>query len=226
MYKIDIPSASDTRPEYNPTTTGYFKEGTQLKDWLLNIIQEEMANVVLDAEMTLDKQDNSQLVKAISSYISNIMDKYSLFGYFSTWITTDVAYNNLTTPSQFLENDSARYLGLQYMSSYLSGNGFIHNVYSTYYKMYVDVVESTSTHIHLEPIDDAGYLYIDDVLVLSSTGAAIEVDVDLDVGIHKIEFIHNNSGGGANYFGLFMDLFYTKKVKYVSLDVAEADRWL
>lgn len=224
MYKIDIPSASTTRPVYNPTTNGFFAEGTQVKDWLLNIIQEELANVVLDAGLSLDKQDNNQIVSATQSYISRLNDKYTLHGYFSVWVTWN-GNRALTTPSEFI-SEGATYVGEQYMSGVLSSNNYMVNLFSTYYKMYVDVLEDITVSTHMLLVNNSCYLYVDDTLQGSSTHDAFDVDIPLTAGRHKIEFIHNNADKySPMYFDLVMDLFQSRKVKYIGLEEAEANQW-
>jgi hypothetical protein len=79
MFKIDGPDAVPTKPAKKPPASqpGYFdggdpNQGTSAtmvtRDWL-NTVLDELVNVIQEAEIDLDRNDDSQLLQAIKALI-------------------------------------------------------------------------------------------------------------------------------------------------------------
>lgn len=72
MYRIDNETAVTVPPTVPPAATeGFWNSGTQIDDWWLNMIQDEIRSVVVQAGLTPDKEDNHQFSKALDAMITD-----------------------------------------------------------------------------------------------------------------------------------------------------------
>lgn len=84
MHRIDGPGATEDNKftEGNPSLA---VPATQVTDDFLNAVQEEIAAVIEDAGLTLDKEDNTQLLQAIEAIIgSNLLPAGSMIDFAGT----------------------------------------------------------------------------------------------------------------------------------------------
>ncbi len=78
MHRVDTLTAAEALPASNPAgTPGYFTQGDLLngipatvpgQDWF-NAVQEELVNIVEEAEIVPDKGDNTQILQALNALI-------------------------------------------------------------------------------------------------------------------------------------------------------------
>ncbi|MCW4581258.1 hypothetical protein NO221_12745, partial [Gluconacetobacter entanii] len=81
VYQIDDATAVASLPALptdNIGTPGFFTGGstsggapTRVRYWWLNMVQEELRNIVLAADLTPDKTNNAQVLAAITSLIAS-----------------------------------------------------------------------------------------------------------------------------------------------------------
>ncbi len=91
---------------------------------------------------------------------------------------------------------------------------------SIMYTMNVDVINNTTITMYLFNLDDAYYIYVDDVLVDSYIGVYNSTDANertfsLNAGRRRIDIVKNDYGGGSSYFTLMGNIIGTD-VKFVS----------
>lgn len=109
MYRIDNATAADALPAPTapgPNPDGYFTEGNPATglpatvvdaEWA-NMLQEEVANVVLAAGGALDKADRTQLAAAIADLIAAAVPSYpGKVGQVVQTVMTDIFSTNSTT---------------------------------------------------------------------------------------------------------------------------------
>jgi hypothetical protein len=92
LHRIDVPSASPTLPTFAaPGSGGYFTAGNPLtavdativdQDWA-NMVQEELAAVVLGAGLTLTKGNTAQLLQALRTTIGKNIQVFGANGSFT-----------------------------------------------------------------------------------------------------------------------------------------------
>lgn len=90
MYPIDNSSAVTPQPDRGPAEGAKFfalNGATRVDDWWLNMVQNELQAVVEAAALTIDKDDDTQVLEAIRALIAgpdNPINNYALFEHRTT----------------------------------------------------------------------------------------------------------------------------------------------
>lgn len=95
MERVKTPTAVAEKPAYSTDgTPGYFRHGDPVQsipptvpgqDWF-NQVQEELVNVILEAGIELDPEDDSQLAQAVQALIAAALAAQSTSRYETMWL--------------------------------------------------------------------------------------------------------------------------------------------
>jgi hypothetical protein len=175
MFRIDSDGAVSSlpTPESAGATTGYFQEGdpgtgvqaTQVSaDWC-NTMQEEIANVVSYAGLTLSKVDNTQLLQALKLIAGQLS---------STTTTTDAS--NTVAHSVAVAQNEVWAVEATVVGRKTSGADRIMAVVKgLFYRNGANVTQQGSTSVPFEEQSDATWGGVD--LIANTSSQSVDVQV-------------------------------------------------
>ena len=128
MYLIDGPDAVPVKPAKKPAETapGWFDGGDPLqnlkatmvtRDWL-NTLQSELKNAIEEAGLTLDRNDDSQLVQAIKKLVVAVVNLSPEIHIETVPVGTIIAYHGAIAPEGYLACDGSDFDLLVYPQLY------------------------------------------------------------------------------------------------------------